>query len=70
MPRLLTRSHHIELQVALCKLQLLAQKWSEKLNKAMVSALSCRSAFQPALTEISSITQDKNGNGVSSLSIM
>ncbi len=51
----------MELQIALYKLQLLAQKWSIK----SISSLSWHSALQLALTEI-----DYNKNQVSCMSIV
>jgi hypothetical protein len=55
----------MELQVALCKLQLLAQKWSIKSNRNISSSLSWHSALQLAYTEINSAIHNNNENRVS-----
>ena len=55
----------MELQVALCKLQLLAQKWSVKSNRNSTSSLSWESAFQLAYTQINSAICKNDENRVS-----
>jgi hypothetical protein len=55
----------MELQVALCKLQLLAQKWSIKSNRNSSSSLSWHSALQLAYNEINSAISNNNENRVS-----
>ncbi|CAF0817203.1 unnamed protein product [Adineta steineri] len=62
-------NNHMELQVALCKLQLLAQKWSMKSNRTTVTSLSWHSALQLAFTEINSIMSNNNENRIESDSI-
>ncbi|CAF1507441.1 unnamed protein product, partial [Rotaria sordida] len=62
IPLSLTRNNHMELQVALCKLQLLAQKWSIKSNGLSISSISWQSALQLAYIEINSVVQNNNGN--------
>ncbi len=56
----------MEFQVALCKLQLLAQKWSIKSNR---NNISWHSALQLALTQINS-TSHNNENQVSLISMI
>jgi hypothetical protein len=55
----------MELQVALCKLQLLAQKWSIKSNRNNILSLSWNSALQSASAEIKSMIRNNNENRVS-----
>lgn len=55
----------MHLQVALCKLQLLAQKWSIKPNRCSMTLLSWQSALQLAYTQINSIAQNVDQNRVS-----
>ncbi|CAF3548901.1 unnamed protein product [Rotaria sordida] len=62
IPLSLTRNNHMELQVALCKLQLLAQKWSIKSNGLSISSISWQSALQLAYIEINSVVQNNNEN--------
>ena len=56
----------MEFQVALCKLQLLAQKWSIKCNR---NNISWHSALHLAFTQINS-TSHNNGNQVSLISMI
>ncbi|CAF2415893.1 unnamed protein product [Rotaria sp. Silwood2] len=62
IPLSLTHNNHMELQVALCKLQLLAQKWSIKSNACNISSVSWQSALQLAYIEINSIVKNNNEN--------
>jgi hypothetical protein len=55
----------MELKVALCKLQLLAQKWSIKSNRNNILSLSWNSALQSASAEIKSMIRNNNENRVS-----
>ncbi|CAF0799933.1 unnamed protein product [Rotaria sordida] len=66
IPLSLTRNNHMELQVALCKLQLLAQKWSIKSNGLSISSISWQSALQLAYIEINSVVQNNNENQTTS----
>ncbi|CAF1039224.1 unnamed protein product [Rotaria sp. Silwood1] len=58
IPLSLTHNNHMELQLALCKLQLLAQKWSIKSNGFNISSVSWQSALQLAYIEINSVIQN------------
>ncbi|CAF4139439.1 unnamed protein product [Rotaria socialis] len=62
IPLSLACNIHMELQLALYKLQLLAQKWSTKSNGFNSSTLSWQSALQLADIQINSILQDSNEN--------
>ncbi|CAF3156679.1 unnamed protein product [Rotaria socialis] len=66
IPLSLACNIHMELQLALYKLQLLAQKWSTKSNGFNSSTLSWQSALQLADIQINSILQDSNENRSSS----
>ncbi|UJR23566.1 hypothetical protein I4U23_026554 [Adineta vaga] len=48
------RNNQMELQVALCKLQLLGQKWTMKSTRTINSSLSWHSALHLAFSEINS----------------
>ncbi|CAF5209707.1 unnamed protein product [Rotaria magnacalcarata] len=65
IPLSLTCNIHMELQLALYKLQLLAQKWSTKSNGLNSLTLSWQSALQLAGIQINSIVQNSNENRVS-----
>ncbi|CAF4216089.1 unnamed protein product [Rotaria socialis] len=62
IPLSLACNIHMELQLALYKLQLLAQKWSTKSNGFNSSTLSWQSALQLADIQINSILQNNNEN--------
>ena len=55
----------MELQLALYKLQLLAQKWSTKSNGFNISTVSWQYALQQAYIQINSIIQNSNETRVS-----
>ncbi|CAF3424296.1 unnamed protein product [Rotaria sp. Silwood1] len=64
IPLSLTYNNHMELQLALCKLQLLAQKWSIKSNGFNISSVSWQSALQLAYIEINSVIQNNTENQI------
>ena len=55
----------MEFQVALCKLQLLGQKWSMKSNRPTNSSFSWHSALHLALTQANSTQNDRHVSVIS-----
>ena len=68
LPLSSTRDNHMELQVALYKLQLLAQKWSVKSNRSSVTS-SWTSALQLAQQELKTQPLKNRDSRVSSPSL-